>query len=307
MAGFPTDPAEADAVGLTSGKDLTIDRSIQIGYVEAIRRARRFVYVENQYFLGGCASWAEDRDSGCLNLVPVEIALKVAAKIRRGERFAAYVVTPMWPEGEPGSDSIQAILRWNRLTVEMMYGIVMEAIDDAGLRGLAHPCDYLNFFCLGNREAPRQGEYVPPSRPEKGTDYWRAQASRRHPIYVHAKLMIGTRSHAKLMFMRLCELSLYLLCSGRRVCHRRVGEPERAVAGGQQGQRDRAGELPAGAPERAVRRARQGTRARVPDVAVARALHGRPRRRRRVPGAGERRVRARGAASGGGAVGRVHA
>ena len=32
-------------------------------------------------------------------LVPAEIALKIAAKIRAGERFAAYVVVPMWPEG----------------------------------------------------------------------------------------------------------------------------------------------------------------------------------------------------------------
>jgi phospholipase D1/2 len=126
--------------------------------------------------------------------VPVEIALKVAAKIRRGERFAVYVVTPMWPEGAPAGEAVQAILLWNRRTVEMMYGVVAKAIEDAGLRGQAHPCDYLNFFCLGNREAPLPGEYSPPETPEEDTDYWRAQVNRRGPIYVHAKLMIGTRS-----------------------------------------------------------------------------------------------------------------
>uniref|UniRef100_A0A0E0ESC0 Phospholipase D n=1 Tax=Oryza meridionalis TaxID=40149 RepID=A0A0E0ESC0_9ORYZ len=208
VVGFPAEPAAAAAMGLTNGKDVTIDRSIQAGYVEAIRRARRFIYVENQYFLGGCASWAEDRDAGCLNLVPVEIALKVAAKIRRGERFAAYVVTPMWPEGEPGGDSVQAILRWNRLTVEMMYGIVMKAIDDAGLRGQAHPCDYLNFFCLGNREAPRPGEYSPPETPDVDTDYWRAQVNRRFPIYVHAKLMIVDDEYVMVGSANLNERSL---------------------------------------------------------------------------------------------------
>lgn len=312
VVGFPAEPVAAAAMGLTNGKDVTIDRSIQAGYVEAIRRARRFIYVENQYFLGGCASWAEDRDAGCLNLVPVEIALKVAAKIRRGERFAAYVVTPMWPEGEPAGDSVQAILRWNRLTVEMMYGIVTKAIDDAGLRGQAHPCDYLNFFCLGNREAPRPGEYSPPETPDVDTDYWRAQVNRRFPIYVHAKLMIGKPSSLQPLPRELSPLRpphhRLLLRSGRRVRHGRLGEPQRAVAGRQPGQRDRAGELPAGAPERRPERPRARARARVPDVAVARAPHGpRRRRRRRVPGAGERGVRARGAASGGGDVGRVHA
>ncbi|ONM21861.1 phospholipase D8 [Zea mays] len=208
VVGFPSDAAEAAAMGLTSGKDVTVDRSIQIGYVEAVRRAQRFIYIENQYFLGGCASWAADRDAGCLNLVPVEIALKVAAKIRCGERFAVYVVTPMWPEGVPAGEAVQAILLWNRRTVEMMYGIVAKAIDDAGLRGQAHPCDYLNFFCLGNREAPLPGEYSPPETPDEDTDYWRAQVNRRGPIYVHAKLMIVDDEYVMVGSANLNERSL---------------------------------------------------------------------------------------------------
>ena len=193
VVGFPSDPAEASKLGLMSGKDVTIDQSIHSGYIEAIRRARRFIYIENQYFMGSCASWKdeEDRDCGCLNLVPMEIALKIASKIKNGERFAVYVVTPMWPEGKPEGESVQAILRWNRQTMEMMYGIVVEAIEEAGLGGKAHPCDYLNFFCLGNRELQRPGEYVPPERPEPESDYWRAQVNRRFMIYVHAKTMIG--------------------------------------------------------------------------------------------------------------------
>ncbi|KAK1316627.1 Phospholipase D alpha 1 [Acorus calamus] len=190
VVGFPSDPDEAAEMGLVSGKDVTIDQSIHAGYVEAIRRARRFVYIENQYFFGSCASWKESQDSGCLNLVPIELALKIASKIKKGERFAAYVVTPMWPEGEPEGDTVQAILHWNRLTMEMMYGVIAKAIEESGMRGVARPTDYLNFFCLGNREVKRPGEYVPPERPEPGTDYARAQVNRRFLIYVHAKLMI---------------------------------------------------------------------------------------------------------------------
>lgn len=76
----------------------------------------------------------------------------------------------------------------------MMYGIVAKAIVEAGLKGKAHPSDYLNFFCLGNREVPRQGDYVPSDHPQEGTDYSRAQINRRFLIYVHAKLMIGQYS-----------------------------------------------------------------------------------------------------------------
>ena len=38
--------------------------SLQAAYVHAIRRARRFLYVENQYFLGSSHAWLEDRLTG---------------------------------------------------------------------------------------------------------------------------------------------------------------------------------------------------------------------------------------------------
>lgn len=191
VVGFPFDPSEASRMGLMSGKNVIIDQSIHVGYIEAIRRAKRFIYIENQYFFGSCYAWKESQDCGCLNLVPMEIALKIVSKIRAKERFAVYVVTPMWPEGQPDGDTVQAILHWNHLTMEMMYKMIAEAIDEVGLGGVAHPTDYLNFFCLGNREVQLPGEYVPPKRPEEGTHYWKAQINRRFLIYVHAKLMIG--------------------------------------------------------------------------------------------------------------------
>ena len=46
------------------------------------------------------------------NLIPMEIALKIANKIRANERFAAYIVLPMWPEGSPTSTAAQRILFW---------------------------------------------------------------------------------------------------------------------------------------------------------------------------------------------------
>lgn len=48
--------------------------------------------------------------AGADNLIPIELALKIASKIRAGERFAVYVVIPMWPEGVPTAASVQEIL-----------------------------------------------------------------------------------------------------------------------------------------------------------------------------------------------------
>ncbi|XP_020224395.1 phospholipase D alpha 4 [Cajanus cajan] len=169
-------------------RKLTVERSIHEAYVEAIRRADRFVYIENQYFIGGCHLWQKDRNSGCRNLIPVEIALKVVSKIKARERFAVYIVIPMWPEGVPESEPVQDILHWTRETMTMMYKLIGEAIIESGEP--AHPKDYLNFFCLANREKKEKDEYLPPHPPHPETQYWNAQKNRRFPVYVHSKIMI---------------------------------------------------------------------------------------------------------------------
>ncbi|KAF5748189.1 phospholipase D alpha 1-like isoform X1 [Tripterygium wilfordii] len=191
-SGFPEHPSDAAAVGLVSGKDNIIDRSIQDAYINAIRRAKNFIYVENQYFVGSSFGWRsrdiKDEDIGALHLIPKEISLKIVSKIEAGERFTAYIVIPMWPEGIPESGSVQAILDWQRRTMEMMYTDIVQALQKKGLD--TDPKEYLTFLCLGNRETKKYGEYAPPETPEPNTDYSRAQQSRRFMIYVHSKMMI---------------------------------------------------------------------------------------------------------------------
>ncbi|KAL3532329.1 hypothetical protein ACH5RR_005850 [Cinchona calisaya] len=190
--GFPEAPEDAARSGLVSGKDNTIDRSIQDAYINAIRRAKNFIYIENQYFLGSSFGWYSDdvkgEDVGALHLIPKELSLKIVSKIEAGERFTVYVVVPMWPEGYPESSSVQAILDWQRRTMEMMYKDIAQALHAKGIE--ANPKDYLTFFCLGNREVKKSGEYEPSEQPEPGSDYSRAQQARRFMIYVHAKMMI---------------------------------------------------------------------------------------------------------------------
>lgn len=195
-------------------KDLSVERSIHEAYVDAIRRADRFIYIENQYFIGGCHLWEENKHCGCRNLIPVEIALKVAKKIKARERFSVYVVVPMWPEGTPESETVQDILHWTRETMKMMYRIVGEAIGESGEQGL-HPRDYLNFFCLANREEKVNGEFVPPYNPHQGTDYLNAQIHRRFMVYVHSKLLIGMRSyiHSSFLASIYCFFTYFMFVS----------------------------------------------------------------------------------------------
>ncbi|TVU33629.1 hypothetical protein EJB05_25455, partial [Eragrostis curvula] len=196
VKGFPRpwETEEMELRHLLCDQNVAVEQSIHAAYINAIRVAERFVYVENQYFIGSSYAWPPSyRHAGAGNLVPMEIALKVAAKVRAGQPFAAYVVIPMWPEGNPSSGPAQEILFWQRQTMEMMYGVVAAAIRDAGIAG-AHPQDYLNFYCLGNGEEEAFGDdhHREPDelqQPES-TPAARARRHRRFMVYVHSKGMI---------------------------------------------------------------------------------------------------------------------
>ncbi|KAL1212636.1 Phospholipase D alpha 3 [Cardamine amara subsp. amara] len=192
VEGFPEDPREASSVGLITGKNKVIEKSIQDAYINAIRRAKHFIYIENQYFIGSSFGWSSRdidlNEINALHLIPKEISLKIVSKIEAGERFSVYVVIPLWPEEIPESQKVQAILDWQRRTMEMMYTDIVIALRKKGLD--ANPRDYLTFFCLGNREVSHAGEYLPPMKPGASSDYARSQESRRFMIYVHSKMMI---------------------------------------------------------------------------------------------------------------------
>ncbi|KAK3038893.1 hypothetical protein RJ639_028615 [Escallonia herrerae] len=189
LKGFPKHVDLAESENLVCAKDLVIDMSIQKAYIHAIRSAQHFIYIENQYFLGSSYAWPSHRDAGAHNLIPMELALKIASKIRANERFAVYVVIPLWPEGVPTSAAVQEILFWQGETMKMMYTIVARELKRANLEN--HPQDYLNFYCLGNREECHEEESNSTSHASSNTAVVSAsQKFGRFMIYVHAKGMI---------------------------------------------------------------------------------------------------------------------
>ncbi|KAF7844691.1 phospholipase D gamma 1-like [Senna tora] len=192
VKGFPKDPKDATSKNLVCGKNVLIDMSIHTAYVKAIRAAQHYIYIENQYFIGSSYNWSQHKDLGANNLIPMEIALKIAEKIRANERFAVYVVIPMWPEGVPTGAATQRILFWQHKTMQMMYETIYKALVEAGLEEAFSPEDYLNFFCLGNREVSDMysNNAVPGNPPPANSPQALSKSSRRFMIYVHSKGMI---------------------------------------------------------------------------------------------------------------------
>jgi len=127
------------------------DNSIQQSYVAAIRNAKRFIYIENQYFMGSSKHWLTDKDTGCVNLIPFEIANRIAQSIATDYvPMVAYIMVPLYPEGYPMDGAIQEQLRWQWNSMCMMYDIVNRALLARGKQN--SPMDFLKFLCVGQRE-----------------------------------------------------------------------------------------------------------------------------------------------------------
>ena len=89
-----------------------MDASIAQAYVQNIRNAQNFIYIENQYFMGSSYAWLQDDETNCTHVIPFEITQKIVQKITKNERFCAYICIPMFPEGDPASMPSQEILYW---------------------------------------------------------------------------------------------------------------------------------------------------------------------------------------------------
>jgi phospholipase D1/2 len=170
---------------------LDVEKGCETAYIYQIRRAQKFIYVENQYFLGSSTHWAifDDKKNNipCKHRIPYELVMKIVSKIRLGERFTVYVTVPMYSEGEAQSAVLQGILYWQSQTVGMMYRLIADALKRFGPAD-AHPTDYLVFGCPGQRcdqEPPKIPDDVQLSDKQK-----LLLRTRRHQIYVHSKMAI---------------------------------------------------------------------------------------------------------------------
>ncbi|XP_018012012.1 phospholipase D alpha 1 isoform X2 [Hyalella azteca] len=162
------------------------ENTIQRAYVHHIRRANRFIFIENQYFLGSSHGWLV-QEAKCTHLVPLEIVTRITRAIDDGEDFRVYILVPIHPEGDPASGAVQEILYWQYRTMDMMYRKIAKTLKRVGSD--AHPTDYLSFFCLGKRESP---DDVPDGLdpPESDSVAEKARSHMRFMIYVHSKMMI---------------------------------------------------------------------------------------------------------------------
>jgi len=172
---------------------LDVEADCAAAYIHQIRRAQRFIYIENQYFLGGATEWLnyDDKEYNveCKHRVPIELAMRIVNKIRMGERFTVYITVPMYSEGVAEGKVLQAILFWQAETFRMMYKLVADAIAKWGPEG-AHPTDYLMVFFPGNRDATSTFDISDEAKAGLTPKQQKMLETRRHMIYVHSKMAV---------------------------------------------------------------------------------------------------------------------
>jgi phosphatidylserine/phosphatidylglycerophosphate/cardiolipin synthase-like enzyme len=131
------------------------EKSIQLSYLQAIGEAERFIYIENQYFIGSGDRW--QNFSQIQNKIPEALVNRIIEKHRSNQPFHVYVVVPMIPEGnticsasdKKRTDAIGLVSNHGVRSLEWQtMAWMINALKTAGLRWE----EYLSFYWLAGGE-----------------------------------------------------------------------------------------------------------------------------------------------------------
>ncbi|KAJ8679652.1 hypothetical protein QAD02_015439 [Eretmocerus hayati] len=147
----------------------TVEQSIHEAYIQAITKAERYIYIENQFFI----TLSTLDNSNVRNRIGETLLKRILRAHREGTVFRVFVILPLLPgfEGEVGGPSgaaLRAIIHWNYASISRGRGAILNQLIDAGIED---PSEYITFHGLRNHSM-MNGTLV------------------TELIYVHSKLMI---------------------------------------------------------------------------------------------------------------------
>jgi phosphatidylserine/phosphatidylglycerophosphate/cardiolipin synthase-like enzyme len=155
------------------------EKSILLAYQRGIDEARRFIYIENQYFIGSGMKWGFD---AVVNDIPERIVNKIIERRAAGKPFHAYIVMPMLPEGGvtgPNAELRSYQWRTAQWMIARLYEVMRTDWDK-----------YLSFYFLANWKNLPAAQWR-----TNGDRKDRMRAHQRYMIYVHTKMMIVDDLH----------------------------------------------------------------------------------------------------------------
>ncbi|XP_043803010.1 phospholipase D2 isoform X1 [Apis laboriosa] len=147
----------------------TLEQSIQEAYLEAISKAERYIYIENQFFI----TLVSMERTTVKNRIGETLFKRILRAHREGAVFRVFVVMPLLPgfEGEvggPTGTALRAITHWNYASISRGRDAILNRLIEAGIED---PSEYITFHGL-RAHAMLNGTLV------------------TELIYVHSKLLI---------------------------------------------------------------------------------------------------------------------
>ena len=131
------------------------EQSIYLAYLHMIEEAQHYIYIENQFFIGGTAG------GYVRNAVPLFIARKVVDKMKRGEVFRVYIVLPVHPEGDIAVNSVQQLMKYQYKTINRsstsLFSIIKQEMPEATDEMIEQ---YIVFLCLRNYGFMNNNDYM---------------------------------------------------------------------------------------------------------------------------------------------------
>ncbi|XP_054000533.1 phospholipase D2 [Hylaeus anthracinus] len=147
----------------------TLERSIQEAYIDAISKAERYIYIENQFFI----TLTSMERTAVKNRIGETLYKRIVRAHREGAIFRVFVIMPLLPgfEGEVGGASgtaLRAITQWNYASISRGKDAILNRLIE---KGIEDPSEYITFHGL-RTHAMLNGTLV------------------TELIYVHSKLLI---------------------------------------------------------------------------------------------------------------------
>eukprot|EP00834_Sanchytrium_tribonematis_P003501 NODE_136_length_16465_cov_1.184957.p4 type:complete len:593 gc:universal NODE_136_length_16465_cov_1.184957:16464-14686(-) len=143
-----------------------MEKSILEAYIGLIRSAKKYVYIENQFFVSNASN-----STVVKNTIAFEIVNRIKLAHEKGENFKVYVIIPLMPgfadlTGDEGNTT-KLILEFQAKTISKGTGSILQTLAQSNINGDHYFCVFglRNFAIKGAKCATEQ-------------------------IYIHSKLMI---------------------------------------------------------------------------------------------------------------------
>ncbi|KAG9018728.1 hypothetical protein FRB90_010196 [Tulasnella sp. 427] len=154
-----------------------VERSIQNAYIQMIREANHFIYIENQFFISNAG------DKGPIeNRIAEALVERILSAARSGQKFKVFVVIPEVP-GFAGDikqqDGLKTIMAAQWRTINRGGGSIYEKIRDAGYE----PLDYIRFYHLrGYDRINAPASFITEIERNSGVTFFDAQVAKARTL-----------------------------------------------------------------------------------------------------------------------------